>query len=145
MTKPDVGKEILSHCNKCKLPLAHIILTMKTPTRAGKVQCKTCNNSHAYKKPPQAKKKKVKKKAKKTAKRKSRTLMSPEESLDIWNEKIAHAQGKKRSYSIAGKFQLGDVINHSKFGEGFVDRLIDHNKIQVIFRTGVKTLIHNHS
>ena len=136
MAQLGVGKEALSYCNKCKLALAHIIVTMKSDTSIGKVQCKTCSSTHAYKDPSGVKASKTKggKKAKKSA----------QDSIsDIWMEKVATSKSKSQNYSIKTKFELGDIIDHPKFGPGIIDKLIDSDKIQVIFRHDIKTLIHN--
>lgn len=136
MSQLGVGKEVLSYCNKCKLTLAHIIVTMKSDTSIGKVQCKTCTGTHAYKDPSNVKASKTKggKKAKK----------STQDSVsDIWMDKVASSNSKSQKYSIKTKFELGDIIDHPKFGPGVIDKLIDADKIQVIFRHDIKTLIHN--
>ena len=39
-----VAKEVLSYCGKCKMPLAHVILDMKTESTIGKCQCNTCTH-----------------------------------------------------------------------------------------------------
>ena len=51
MSKISAGKEIISYCGKCKLSLAHMIISMKDVNSIGKVQCKTCDATHAYKDP----------------------------------------------------------------------------------------------
>ncbi len=137
MTKLSVGKEVLSHCNKCKLALAHIIVTMKAETAIGKVQCKTCSATHAYKDPSAIKAKRVTKKAAQSKKKKTESIS------DIWMEMVAHSKTKSQPYSPATKFQVGDIIDHSKFGPGIIDKYIDLDKIQVIFRHDIKILIHN--
>lgn len=136
MSQLGVGKEVLSYCNKCKLTLAHIIVTMKSDTSIGKVQCKTCSGTHAYKDPSNVKASKTKggKKAKKSA---------ADSISDIWMDAVASSSTKSQKYSIKTKFELGDIIDHPKFGPGVIDKLIDADKIQVIFRHDIKTLIHN--
>ena len=57
MAELSVGKEVLSHCSKCKLILAHIIVTMKDTKTPDKVQCKTCKATHAFKDPGASKSK----------------------------------------------------------------------------------------
>lgn len=140
MTQLSVGKEVLSYCNKCKLTLAHIIVTMKSDSVIGKVQCKTCTGTHAYKDPSAVKASKTKRGSKvgKTSKKTTQNSIS-----DIWLEKVASATSKSQKYSIKTKFELNDIIDHPKFGPGIVDKLIDADKVQVIFRHDVKTLIHN--
>jgi len=138
MSQLGVGKEVLSYCNKCKLTLAHLILTMKSETTIGKTQCKTCNASHAYKDPSAVKATKTKRGA--SVKKKG----APQESIsDIWMNKVSSATAKSQKYSLKLKFELGDIIDHPKFGPGFIEKLIDADKIQVIFRHEIKTLMHN--
>ncbi|MEC7277928.1 MAG: hypothetical protein VXV96_16525 [Bdellovibrionota bacterium] len=138
MSQLGVGKEVLSYCNKCKLTLAHIIVTMKSENTIGKVQCKTCGGSHAYKDPSAVKASKTRRGKKATKKTASKESIS-----DIWMERVASASSKSQKYSIKTKFELGDIIDHPKFGPGVIDKLIDADKIQVIFRHDIKTLIHN--
>lgn len=134
----NVGKDVLSYCNKCKLTLSHIIVTMKNANTIGKVQCKTCNATHAYKDPSKVKATRQKSKI-------SKKKMQQENSIsDIWMEAINNSKSKSQKYNMAKKFSLGDIIDHPKFGPGVIDRLIDNNKIQVIFRHNIKTLVHNH-
>ncbi len=140
MTQLSVGKEVLSYCNKCKLTLAHLIVTMKSETTIGKVTCKTCQGTHVYKDPSAVKASKTKRGSKVGSKTKKTTQNS---IADIWLEKVASATTKSQKYSIKAKFELNDIIDHPKFGPGIVDKLIDADKVQVIFRHDVKTLIHN--
>jgi hypothetical protein len=138
MSQLGVGKEVLSFCNKCKLTLAHLIVTMKSDTTIGKTTCKTCQATHAYKDPSAVKATKAARGSR--VKKKS----APAESIsDIWMDKIAGATSKSQSYSPKTQFVLGDIIDHPKFGPGYIDKLVDADKIQVIFRHDIKTLIHN--
>tara|TARA_R110002072_G_scaffold534_5_gene3792 strand:- start:48867 stop:49289 length:423 start_codon:yes stop_codon:yes gene_type:complete len=139
MSKVSVGKEVLSYCNKCKLTLAHIIVTMKTNSSIGKVECKTCNATHAYKDPSAVKATKSK-----TSGLSKKTRKSSSDSIsDMWLEMISKATSQSQKYSPKSVFKVGDIIDHTKFGPGFVDKCIDQDKIQVIFRHDIKTLIHN--
>lgn len=138
MSELSVGKEVLSYCNKCKLALAHVIVVMKTKSTIGKVECKTCGGTHAYKDPSKVKAKKA------TTSRIKNTRSSSKQSIsDIWMEALNNATEKSQPYSIRTQFAKGDIIDHSKFGPGIVDRIIDQDKIEVIFRHDIKTLIHN--
>jgi len=40
------------------------------------------------------------------------------------------------------RFNEGDIIDHVKFGPGIVEKVVD-DKIEVIFRHEIKTLVHN--
>lgn len=46
-------------------------------------------------------------------------------------------------YAAGGKFDTGELINHPKFGKGFVRRVVDSNRIEILFEDGVRTLPQN--
>lgn len=135
-----VGKEILSKCSKCKLILAHIIVTMKSVTEPDKVMCKTCKSTQSFK-DPSAKKKKTSVerviKAKRAGGRKSTETVG-----ELWNKAINKMTGSSKEYSMKSSFQMGDVIEHPTFGQGVVEKLIDDNKIEVLFQDDYRTLMH---
>lgn len=129
-----VGKEALSLCGKCKLSLAHIIVTMKKSGKSpAKVECKTCKNTHAYKDPN--------KPVKATRKRKPKKEEVPLE--EVWRIALAEAVGEPIKYSIKSNFSIGEVIEHPNFGQGVIENKIDNDKIEVIFETDIKMLVHN--
>ncbi|HLE10594.1 MAG: hypothetical protein A2504_08955 [Bdellovibrionales bacterium RIFOXYD12_FULL_39_22] len=136
MSDVAVGKEVLSQCSKCKLALAHLIVSMKSDSAIGKVKCKTCQSIHAYKDPSKSKSRQLR-----TSKISSKR---PEQSIsDIWLEAVNKSQTKSRPYAMNTHFMVGDILDHPQFGPGVVERLIDSNKIEVIFRHQIKTLMHN--
>lgn len=135
MSSLSVGKEALSYCNKCKLNLAHLIVNMKNETTIGKVECKTCHATHAYKDPSTVKVKK----SKTGVKRKS----TKQTISELWLEAVEKSGKDSQKYSPRSKFEINDLIEHPSWGPGVVERVIDTDKIQVIFRHDIKTLIHN--
>ncbi len=144
MAEISVGKEVLSYCSKCKLTLAHIIVTMKDSKTPDKVQCKTCKATHAFKDPSAAKAKTSVNKVIKTAKAKSRTgsRKSTETVGELWTKAINKNTTGTKDYTIKGSFITGDVIDHPTFGQGVVEKLIDNNKIEVLFQDDYRTLLH---
>ncbi|MFA6236610.1 MAG: hypothetical protein WC635_04710 [Bacteriovorax sp.] len=144
MAEINVGKEVLSNCNKCKLTLAHIIVTMKDSKTPDKVQCKTCKATHAFKDPGAAKAKTSVDKVIKSAKAKSRTgsKKSTETVGELWTKAIGKNTTGTKSYTIKGSFSSGDIIDHPTFGQGVVEKLIDDNKIEVLFQDDYRTLMH---
>ncbi|EQC44121.1 hypothetical protein [Bacteriovorax sp. DB6_IX] len=137
MSKLGVGKEIVTYCSKCKLELAHIIVAMRDEVTPYKVQCKTCKSTHAFK---------IKKAA--TATRKKSTTRKPRVSaeqkiMNLWDEAKSKQTEDAAPYSIRTKFEIGQFIDHPKFGEGVVDKHIDNNKIEVVFQKDIRVLIHN--
>lgn len=140
MSAIGVGKEILSHCSKCKLILAHIIVTMKSATEPDKVMCKTCKSTQSFKDPAAKKKKTSVAKVIKTARSGGRK--TTETVGELWTKALTKATADNKEYSIRGSFQTGDVIDHPTFGQGVVEKLIDDNKIEVLFQDDYRTLMH---
>lgn len=137
MSQLTVGKDVLSYCNKCKLNLSHIIVAMKDVKHIAKVKCNTCGTLQAYKDPS------VSSKQNKT--RTKKTSIAPSKVIsvsDLWMDKMSSTKNKSTPYSMDGKFAQGDIIDHSKFGPGIVEKVVD-DKIEVIFRHEIKTLVHN--
>jgi hypothetical protein len=137
MSQLTVGKDVLSYCTKCKLNLGHTIVAMKDVKHIAKVKCNTCLTLHAYKDPS------VSSKQNKT--RTKKTLMTPSKIIsvsDLWMEKMSSTKKKSTPYSMDLKFLKGDIIDHTKFGPGIVEKVVD-DKIEVIFRHEIKTLVHN--
>lgn len=139
MTAISVGKEILSQCNKCKLTLAHIIVTMKA-NNPDKVMCKTCKGTHSYKDPSATKAKtSVQKMVKKS---KGHGKKVTESVAELWNKAMNKATNTPQDYSMKASFQTGDIIVHPTFGNGVVEKLIDNNKIEILFQDDYRTLMH---
>jgi len=135
MSKLGVGKEIVTNCSKCKLELAHLIVAMKDELTPYKVQCKTCKTTHSFKAPKAAA-------TKKKTTRKPR-VSAAEKILKIWEGAMSKSKEDPTPYSIRTKFEIGEILDHPKFGAGVVEKQIDNNKIEVVFQTEVKVLIHN--
>lgn len=129
------GKEVLSYCSSCGHAVAHTIIFMKTATIPGRVECKSCKKTHAYKDPNAP----VKKTRKKSAGRK-RTPAVP--LREIWEKELHATKVEAVKYSPKSEFTLESVIDHPKFGLGIVKNTFDGNKIEVMFQDEMKTLVH---
>lgn len=139
MSQLTVGKDVLSFCTKCKLNLGHTIVAMKDVKSIAKVKCNTCATIQAFKDPSNASKLN-KTRTKKTSSTPSKVISV----ADLWMEKMSSTKKKSTPYAMDGKFTQGDIIDHVKFGPGIVDKVVD-DKIEVIFRHEIKTLVHNKS
>jgi len=138
--KAAVAQETLSYCTSCKIDLAHLIVSMKGD-KIAKVECKTCKKTHAYKEPKGITEVAPKKKR---ASKKSEDGSPSATTIEAEWEKLmtSHKDAPFKNYAMKGKFILGDKIKHPTFGEGIVGKLIYPNKLEVIFRTDIKVLIH---
>ena len=132
MVKLTAGSDIDAYCGKCKLVLAHVIIALKG-ARPARVQCKTCNAEHNYKK---------------TAPRQGTTRRSTAKSDSASKQAAFDSLVAGRDLSRAVRYGIGetfveeDVLDHKTFGLGLVTRVLSDNKIEVQFSMGSKILVH---
>ena len=138
-----VGKEALAYCTSCKMDLNHTVVALKGD-RIAKVQCLTCKKEHVYR-APKGITEPGQKPAKATRARKKKDA-EVEQTVSVeaeWEKLMAqHRDAPLKPYSTKANFALGDKLSHPTFGDGIVGKLIYPNKLEVIFRTDVKVLIH---
>ncbi len=141
-----VGKELVCFCTRCKMDLGHTIMSMMGGMPA-RVICRTCKSEHNYKP-----KKGVKEPGAVAPSRGSPGTSSraPRESkaektvpIELEWMKQLNANAKAiRQYAANEHFFVGDRISHPTFGEGIIQKHIFPNKMEVLFRMDLKTLIH---
>ena len=131
MVKLSAGNEVLAYCGKCKLKLAHTIVVMKTDEIPDKVKCNTCKSTHAFKENATSRRKRQQRRGKKAT------------AFDQWEEKVKHSNEPTVKYSPKTAFEIGQLVDHPKYGTGVVERKIDNNKIEILFEKTLKTLMHN--
>ncbi len=147
-----VGSDIDGWCTKCRLDTPHVIVSLKADNETAKrAECKSCGGQHNYRPPktgPTAKKSTRKKTAKKTAKKKtskkSTTKKVYEPTADEWGDRTAAqlaAGVESKPYSIRATFEVNELVEHKKFGQGIVIEVLIDNKVKILFRDGLKTLI----
>jgi hypothetical protein len=146
------GSEIDSYCTRCRMDLGHRIVAMVggAPKR---VICLTCNSEHNYREPKTLKSassvvirnKKAEPKPS-AAQRVTQKAKAEQERHDTW---ATRALGKPldafTKYAMDRHFREGELVMHSKFGEGYVDTVLDGGKVSVMFRDGARTLAHRAS
>jgi hypothetical protein len=164
--KPAVGAEIEAWCTSCRLDLNHRVVAL-VEGAPKKVVCLSCNKTHNYRRPHSApgagdggtgitrattasasaaKSRSSAGKAGSPAKAaagKQATARVSAQSLREWEARMAEGPSALLSYSIEKRFAAGQHIVHRKFGAGFVREVLDDHKVNVLFREGVKTLVHD--
>ena len=136
---PRVGGDILSHCTRCKMELAHVVVSMLNG-RPARVICKTCKSTHNYKRGTQTDLIRSTSRPSKPRKSPQKTYMKVSE---MWEQKMAAAKNAQvKPYSVKQVFTAGDVINHPNFGVGLVEEVKSNGKITVLFRNDEKVLVH---
>jgi hypothetical protein len=151
MSKPlRAGGEVDSWCTKCKLVLNHRIIAMvgTTPKR---VECSTCGSHHNYRgNAPGEKSATAGTRSSGTSSAGPRSARTPHVTraqqalLDrerVWEKAIAgKAVSEFKKYTVSQTFNEGDLIRHTKFGDGVVMRIIDPRKIEALFKDEPRTL-----
>jgi len=134
MVKLSAGNEVLAYCGKknCKSILAHTIVVMKTDEVPDKVKCNTCKSTHIFKEKAPTRRKSV------TSARGKKASV-----LDEWEDKVKSSTEPSVKYSPKTSFNIGQLVDHPKYGTGVVERKIDSNKIEILFEKTLKTLMHN--
>lgn len=137
-----VAQEILSFCTKCRMDLSHTVVAMQGD-RVVRVICKTCRGEHAYRAP-----KGVNDPALAPAKitRAARAEKQVISMAEEWESRMAtHKNVPIKDYSFRTAYKAGERIEHPTFGTGFIEKVVHPNKIEVIFKTEIKLLIHTPS
>lgn len=144
------GGETDAWCTKCKLMLTHRIVAMLGP-KPVRVECETCHSQHNFRpRPPGEKEERsptgvVRRTS--TASRVSSITRAEQERRDREQSWEKAVNGKSPmdfvKYEPKRMFKVGDLLKHSKFGDGVVTTVIDQGKIEVLFRDEPRKLAHN--
>ncbi|MFA7403736.1 MAG: hypothetical protein WC007_07075 [Pelobacteraceae bacterium] len=144
--KLSAGDIIEARCTKCREVLNHRIVAM-VEGKVVRVECNTCNGVHNYYPPPSEKVAKAPRAAA-ASKTRSTTAVpraSRKDPAEAEREEWASLQPtfdheKALPYDMNGRFQAKRLINHPVFGIGIVKSLIVPNKMQILFKDGIKLL-----
>lgn len=145
-----VGGDVDSWCTKCRLMLTHRIVAMVGPKPA-RVECETCHSQHNYREraPGDAPAKgardgRVVGSSGARAPRVSSVTRLEQERRDreqSWERAVTgKLVGDFVKYNVKATFRVGDLVKHTKFGDGVVTRVIDAHKVEVLFRDEPRTL-----
>lgn len=129
--KYSVGGEVDTLCGRCKIERTHRIVALDPDGSIVQVICATCDSRHKYKAPKLPKATSSKPRVTKSEKVKTSAALSLDEMMAM----------PARPYAMSHLFQIGEIIEHVKFGRGQVIQ-IQGDKIEVHFGEGVKLLVH---
>lgn len=149
------ASEIDAWCTKCRLTLGHriVALVAGAPKR---VVCLTCNSEHNYRPPKKeataapvhVRGERVERAAPKSTKAGagSRVAQKARAESDRYESWASKTLGKSvdafTRYSMDHTFRAGELVLHPKFGEGYVDQVLEGGKVNVAFRDGPRVLAH---
>src|SRR5687768_12839936 len=116
------GQEIDAFCTRCKRDNVHVIVAVWEGA-VKKVQCKSCNHEHLYRRPHAGREEAPR--ASRPSRAPGRRSMPPEPTpAEKWKEALAGKDPTAaKAYSMKGSFTAGDLIKHTSFGQGLVAKL----------------------
>lgn len=152
MSKPlRAGGEVDSWCTKCKLVLNHRIIAMVggTPVR---VECSTCSSHHNFrarapgdKAPSTSTRSTGSSSSSSSGPRSTRGPTKAQQAVmdreRMWEKSVSgKGVNEFRPYRVSEIFNEGDLVRHSKFGDGVVLRIIEQKKVEILFKDETRTL-----
>jgi hypothetical protein len=147
------GTEVDSWCTKCRMDLLHRIIAVHNG-RIIRVECRTCGGHHNYRRPKSASAAQARatgpRPPAQERQRTSSVVPSPRKAAAVEAEKQREASWQKavlgqpissfKAYRASQTFSSGDLIRHGKFGDGYIVRVIDRQKVEVMFKDGPRML-----
>jgi hypothetical protein len=140
------GGEVDSYCTKCRLVLNHRIIAMVGP-KPRKVECSTCGSHHLYRANPPGAREPAEAGAGRSEPRAprvshvTRAEAARQDREKTWEKAtVGKAVTDFRRYTVSATFREGDLVRHSKFGDGFVTRIVDAGKVEVMFKDETRML-----
>ncbi|MEW6264337.1 MAG: hypothetical protein AB1641_14805 [Thermodesulfobacteriota bacterium] len=138
------SSEIDAYCTKCKLVTNHRVVALDKGV-IKRVICLTCQSQHNFRLPPGQKAPRTQS-ARRVIKDEVRLAGPGTQPFKKWLElKESLNQTACRDYRMSEAYNEGQAINHSRFGLGFVTKLLDRQKMQVMFEKEIKMLAMNYS
>jgi DNA-directed RNA polymerase subunit RPC12/RpoP len=115
-----------------------------------KVECSTCSSHHLYRpRPPgeHAEREGRETRAGVSEPRAARTShvtraeAARQDREKTWEKAtVGHALTDFKRYNVGATFREGDLVRHSKFGDGVVTRIVDMSKVEVMFKDETRML-----
>jgi hypothetical protein len=128
-----------------------VALVQGAPKR---VVCQTCGSQHNYRAPRVSKpsagvfvrgrtEPAKAPKAHSAGARVAQKARTENERYERWAQRtLGQAVDAFTRYGMDQSFAEGQLVIHTKFGEGYVDKVLDAGKVSIMFRDGAKTLAH---
>lgn len=129
-----VGGDIESICGKCGATWHLVIALVKG--QIARVECKQCGARHRYRGVAAA--------TSAAPRRASATRTPSTRARSSKQPPIVEADLSRpmRSFRVSDTYWVGDRVAHANFGEGVVQAVRGVTKIEILFDTGRKTLVH---
>jgi hypothetical protein len=143
--KVEVGTLIEDHCTKCKEVQNHFA-TVVAEGEVKRVQCLVCESEHRYRaKSQRAESGGGKGSGGSGSEPTTKARRAPVKRAAKWDVLVNAASGAApRPYSSSESYAAGELIVHPSWDVGAITQ-VEGQKMEVVFRSGVKRLLCNHS
>ncbi len=131
----EVGSDVEAYCPKCKADTTHVVIS-KYEDEIRRVQCNPCGDVHSFRKPRGETEDDV---PEPVAAKKRALLKKPG-----WEEFFARRKPEDaKPYEFREAYRENVMVNHPKFGVGFVSEVVSDSKVEITFRDARRILVHN--
>src|SRR5262249_20463712 len=135
--RDEVGSDIEAYCPKCKADTAHTVIT-KYEEEVRRVQCSTCGDVHAYRKP----RGEVEEEQPEPVAAKKRAATKKPSWQEAYTKAGNKAIGNARPYTIRDHDHEGEIVSHPQLRVRFATEITE-NKAEVTFQDERRVLVHN--
>jgi len=133
---PAVAKKVFYPCKKCETDRYQVVLA-HTGVNTARLECEVCKTKNAFK----IEEPKLRSKRSAVPKR-SNSSSRAAAHVARWTDLRDKAAGKPTPYNMKQSFEVGAMLEHPKFGLGFVVQM-NGQSIHVIFEDAERSLVHN--
>jgi hypothetical protein len=160
------GQRVEARCTRCRDVTGHVVVAL-ADGRVVKVQCCACGSTHRYYPPPRPpalpgaeRPLRVRSGEERTEAAREQRKPEPREKPGTgrqsrekqqearlraemerqWRDALARTPAVPLPYAMDGRFPLGGLVSHPVFGVGMVLALTPPDKMEILFREGVKAL-----
>jgi hypothetical protein len=117
-----------------------------------RVECRTCGGHHNFRQPKTAPGRrgaaarttpleKTPKTPSLPSPRRAAIAEAERQREESWQKAVlGRPISSFKAYRASQTFGAGDLIRHGKFGDGYIVRIIDRQKVEVMFKDGPRTL-----
>jgi len=138
-----VGDTIESQCRRCNDRTGHNIVSI-VEGEVSKVECRVCGSLHKHRasKASSGSKRTAASKPSAAKQRSQKKKKAEEPVIDAeWQRQMeGRNEAEALAYSMEGRYRPHDLLDHPQFGIGVVQRIVQQNKMDVIFQYGLKQL-----
>lgn len=149
--QPQAGSEVEAYCTRCRMDLNHRVVALVQEV-IKRVECLTCGGQHnfrAAKGATSAPRIRVASEGRSGGRaaqgaRVTAAAMAEAERRRLWEKAIAGRNPSEfRAYRMGEGFAEGELVHHTKFGDGVVTEVRDQLKVEILFESGAKLLGQN--